>query len=123
MESTRMSTLAKRRTDHVRAADEAASLLQALEARLGASSVMHGHRLQERQTFDWSDARHETPLMLVLPRTTADVASTLHLCSLHRQRVVIQGGLTGLAGGANPRANEVAVSLSRMDSIAATWSS
>ncbi len=94
-----------------------AGLLHELQAALDPSLVLHGAALHERQTCDWSDAPHETPLLLVLPKTTADVAAALRICHARRQRVVVQGGLTGLAGGANAQENEVALSLSRMNRI------
>ena len=112
-----MSPLPNPHTPDVRPASGDASLLQQLQAALGASSVLHGPALLEQRTFDWSSATHETPLLLVLPKTTADVATALRICHAHRQPIAIQGGLTGLAGGANPLANEVALSLSRLYSI------
>jgi FAD/FMN-containing dehydrogenase len=39
------------------------------------------------------------------------------LCHQHDQPVVIQGGLTGLAGGATPQSGEIAISLERMNGI------
>ena len=39
------------------------------------------------------------------------------LCHKHDQPVVIQGGLTGLAGGATPMSGEMAISLERMNGI------
>src|SRR5205085_12256497 len=41
----------------------------------------------------------------------------LRVCNEHRQPVVPQGGLTGLAGGACCSPGDVAVSLERMNSI------
>jgi FAD/FMN-containing dehydrogenase len=92
-------------------------LMQELQAGLGVGCLMHDEALRQRQTSDWSDAKHATPLLLVLPRTTVEVATILQLCHKHRQPVAIQGGLTGLAGGANPQPGEVAISLSRLNEI------
>ena len=54
---------------------------------------------------------------LLLPRTPSQVGLALRLCTKASQPVVVQGGLTGLAGGANPQAGELALSLARLDAI------
>lgn len=99
--------------------DGLAALTHALRSALGSDQVIHGDTVAERQVCDWSDAPWQAPALLLLPRTTDDLSAALRLCHLHHQPVVIQGGLTGLAGGANPQANEVAISLARMDRIEA----
>lgn len=66
---------------------------------------------------DWSETPHRSPALLILPKTPQQVADALACCSRHQQPVVIQGGLTGLAGGATPQANEVALSLRRLNAI------
>ena len=54
------------------------------------------------------------PAALVRPRTTEHVSTALAICNRHRQPVVAQGGLTGLAGAAVPRPGDVALSLERL---------
>ena len=56
---------------------------------------------------------------VTLPKTTEDVATILKACSNARQRVVVQGGLTGLSGGATPQPGELALSLERLTGIEA----
>ncbi|MDE1179053.1 FAD-binding oxidoreductase [Paraburkholderia sp.] len=68
---------------------------------------------------DWSDAPRVRPGMVVMPRTPADVARALGILASFGQSVVVQGGLTGLAGGATPQPGEVALSLSRLTAIEA----
>jgi FAD/FMN-containing dehydrogenase len=92
-------------------------IVESLEHELGLMSVLTGERLSLRQTRDWSDADAAQPLALVLPRSTDEVAAALRICSEYGCRVVVQGGLTGLAGGANPLEGEIALSLSRLDQI------
>lgn len=94
-----------------------AELIDRLVRELGAASVLTGERLGLRQTRDWSDARAVQPLALVLPRSTDEVAAALRACHGYGCAVVVQGGLTGLAGGANPQEGEVALSLARLDRI------
>jgi FAD/FMN-containing dehydrogenase len=92
-------------------------LRQDLLAVLGADGVLSGHDLAGRQLADWSGAPVSPPRALLLPRTPQQVAAALRVCSRHGQAVSIQGGLTGLAGGANPQSGEVALSLSRLNAI------
>lgn len=92
-------------------------LIERLVEVLGSSSVLTGERLSLRQTRDWSDADAVEPLALLLPRDTQEVATALGLCREYGRAVVVQGGLTGLAGGANPMSGEIALSLSRLDRI------
>jgi FAD/FMN-containing dehydrogenase len=53
----------------------------------------------------------------LLPHTTAEVSRILQACHQAGLPVAIQGGLTGLAGGANPRGGELVLSLARLSSI------
>jgi FAD/FMN-containing dehydrogenase len=45
------------------------------------------------------------------------VSAALRICNEARQPVVPQGGMTGLAGGATPRAGDIALSLERMAGV------
>jgi FAD/FMN-containing dehydrogenase len=54
------------------------------------------------------------PLAVVRPTSTEQVSTALRLCNVHRCPVVPQGGLTGLAGGAVPASNAIALSLERL---------
>lgn len=79
--------------------------------------MLTGEQLELRPTSDWSEAPAVPPQALLLPRTPAEVATVLRECHLHHWPVAIQGGLTGLAGGANPKPGEIALSLSRLAAI------
>ncbi|MGE4335630.1 MAG: FAD-binding oxidoreductase [Pigmentiphaga sp.] len=95
-----------------------ATLVDHLETALGPDVVARGDRLPERRFHDWSGLPGTPPLVLLRPRTTDEVATALRLCHAARQSVVPQGGLTGLAGGANLRhAGEIALSLERMTAL------
>jgi FAD/FMN-containing dehydrogenase len=93
------------------------ALLSALRAQLGADAIAIGAEISARHHADWSGHERCAPAALVRPRTTAQVASCLKLCNEFAQPVVVQGGLTGLAGGATPRAGELALSLERLKGI------
>ena len=55
------------------------------------------------------------PLAVVLPRTTAEVAAALKICSALGVPVVPRGAGTSLAGGAMPSADAVVIGLARMN--------
>lgn len=62
--------------------------------------------------------RGRTPLML-MPKSTAEVAAAVAWCAAHKVAIVPQGGNTGLCGGAIPdrSGTQVLLSLRRMDAI------
>ncbi|MCT8177312.1 FAD-binding oxidoreductase [Variovorax sp. CY25R-8] len=93
------------------------AFLAALGEALGAGQVLRGEAIAERHRSDWSGVAPVLPLALVRPRDTREVSAVLRLCSEHRVPVVPQGGLTGLAGAAVPRADAIALSLERMNAI------
>ncbi|MFT4067803.1 FAD-binding oxidoreductase [Paraburkholderia sp.] len=89
----------------------------ALVETLGADCVSLDASVADAHAGDWSDAPRMRPRMTLLPRTPEDVARALRVLGKHRQPVVVQGGLTGLAGGATPQVGEVALSLARVNAI------
>src|SRR5262245_39510649 len=90
--------------------------VQSLRDELGAD-VFFGEDIPARFHNDWAGLQPVTPLALVRARTTEQVSATLRLCDRYKVPVVPQGGLTGLAGGARPIENGVALSLDRMNGI------
>lgn len=92
-------------------------LIDELTEALGAQAVHTGDAIAVAHQADWSGVAPVTPLALILPENTEQVAAAMRICHAHRVPVVPQGGLTGLAGGAVPRADAVAVSLRRMNRI------
>ncbi|MEY9785027.1 FAD-binding oxidoreductase [Sinorhizobium fredii] len=79
--------------------------------------VLTGDRISERYRSDASLAGRSLPKAVVRPASVAEVATALKICNEHRQSVVPQGGMTGLAGGANPEADDIVISLERMTGI------
>ena len=57
------------------------------------------------------------PLVVVLPRNTAEVSATLRIASEQRVPVVPQGARSGLSGAANAIDNGIVLSLERMDRV------
>lgn len=92
------------------------NVIEALVAALGPQ-VRLGTNIPARNHADASGLQPVAPLALILPQTTEDVATALRICHEHRQPVVTQGGLTGLAGGAHPQSGEIALSLERMTGV------
>jgi FAD/FMN-containing dehydrogenase len=95
----------------------AADILRVLADLLGDGAVLTGARVDGRSHVDFSHENAHAPLALLRPRSTDEVAAILRECHRARQRVVVQGGLTGLAGGATPQADEIALSLERLAGI------
>jgi FAD/FMN-containing dehydrogenase len=92
-------------------------LFDELVSELGSGSVSLDAGVAEAHSGDWSDARREPPAMVLFPRTPAATASSLAILARHGRKVVIQGGLTGLAGAATPHRGEIALSLAKLDRI------
>jgi FAD/FMN-containing dehydrogenase len=93
------------------------TLITSLAAALGADAVRCGDAIDARYWADWSGAAPVQPIALLLPSSTEQVAVALRICHAQRVAVVPQGGMTGLAGGAMPLGNAVALSLDRMNAI------
>lgn len=93
------------------------SLLTALTQALGADAVLSGNAIPDRYAHDWSPSEPVTPLAVLRPGSTAEVARALQLCSEAGVAVIPQGGLTGMVGAAVPSPGAVALSLERMNAI------
>src|SRR5689334_16179903 len=91
--------------------------LEALRRALGPEQVQLGAEAGPRYHVDFSHENACVPLAVLKPHTTDDVAAILRTCHAARQRVVVQGGLTGLAGGATPQQGELVLSLERLSGV------
>lgn len=92
-------------------------VVEALRAILAEGQIALDPDVTAGHAGDWSEAPRHTPAVVVFPRTPQEVADVLAACCHLSQPVVIQGGLTGLAGGATPAGAEVAVSLAKLNTI------
>ena len=88
-------------------------LLSTLRKQLG-EALLTGDDIPEYCHSDWTRHAPCRPLALYRPTTTEEVANCLALCNQHQVSVVPQGGLTGLAAGAEPTENVLALSLDRL---------
>lgn len=92
-------------------------LVQELMSLLGPNSFIPAERIAEKYHSDWSFDKAQCPAALLLPEDTNQVSQILSLCNQAGQAIVVQGGLTGLAGGATPRVQELALSLEKLSGI------
>ncbi|MEY4413594.1 MAG: hypothetical protein RIQ53_887 [Pseudomonadota bacterium] len=88
--------------------------LLALRAALGDAAVLIGDAVPERNRNDNSSQLPVRPLAVVRPADAQGVSATLRACAAAGLKVVPQGGLTGLCGGARPEDGWVSLSLERM---------
>jgi len=91
--------------------------LRRLEAELGAGALLSGPDIGRRYHVDFTGESPHAPDVVIRPATTGQLAATLRVCHAVGQPVVIQGGMTGLAGGSTPQPGEWAISLERMSGI------
>lgn len=73
--------------------------------------------VDERYLKDWSGLTRGVPSAVHRPTTTEEVAALVREADLHGRKITIQGGLTGLAGGAVPGDGDVVINMERMNRI------
>ncbi|QYY29501.1 MULTISPECIES: FAD-binding oxidoreductase [Cupriavidus] len=73
--------------------------------------------IDERFLRDWSGLAVGRPAQVYRPTTTAEVAAIVRRCHEEGRRITVQGGLTGVAGGAVPGEGDVVINLERMNRI------
>ena len=93
------------------------TLINKLKDDLGDKAVLTGSAISDRYQCDWSNENPLLPVAVLRPASTQELSTILKYCHEADQKVVIQGGLTGLAGGATPQVNEIAITLERMSGI------
>ncbi|MFP2871919.1 FAD-binding oxidoreductase [Acetobacter tropicalis] len=91
------------------------TLISQLASLIGQANVLHGHETEKWQS-DWTGQYHSTPLAVVRPATTNEVASILNFANTHGLPVVPISGNTGLSGGTACN-NSLVLSLERMNRI------
>jgi len=96
-----------------------ADFLDRLRALCGASQVLTDPTDIAPYCTDWRGRYSGTPLCVVRPGSTEEVAAVVSACAQAGIAVVPQGGHTGLCGGGTPIAGEVVVSLVRLNRVRA----
>jgi glycolate oxidase len=89
----------------------------ALRAIVPGEGVIEGDDGRRGYESDGLTAYATSPLVVVLPRTTAEVAAVLKYCHGRGIKVVPRGAGTSLSGGALPLADGVLVGLARMSAV------
>lgn len=84
---------------------------------VGPEGVVTDPDLLERYREDWSGLRGCAPPLAVRPSCSSEVADVVRECRLRGQRIVIQGGRTGVVGSAVPVEGEIVLTLERMSRI------
>ena len=84
---------------------------------LDKGAVLSGGDIDARYHHDLAGNPAPKPRAVVRPRTTEDVSVLLRLCHREGVPVTTQGGMTGLVRGALPNANEIVLSMERMNSV------
>ena len=79
--------------------------------------MLSGGDIDARYHHDLAGNPVPKPRAVVRPRTTEDVSVLLRLCHREGIPVTTQGGMTGLVRGALPNANEIVLSMERMNGI------
>lgn len=93
-------------------------LLARLARVVGDANLLPGDEAARRAT-SWIDPAPLQALALVRPRTTAEVAAVLAICSAARQPVVTYGGGTNLVRATASTRGDLILSLERMTAIPA----
>lgn len=75
--------------------------------------------MEERYLSDWTGTRYGEPVGLERPASTWEVANLMRSCTTQSQTVVVQGGRTGVAGGAAPGEGELVLSMERLNQVEA----
>jgi glycolate oxidase len=92
-------------------------IVAGLRAILPTDAVIDDARETKAYECDGLAAYRCTPLAVVLPRTTAEVAAVLKFCHSMNVPVVPRGSGTSLAGGAMPTADCVVLGVGRMNAV------
>lgn len=92
-------------------------LRQRLTDRLGADAVLAYRPELIRYRSDATKRTGAPPELILRPRDAQGVSDALRLCCEAGRPIVVQGGRTGLAGGARPQPGEIALSLERLNDL------
>ncbi|WP_194851205.1 FAD-binding oxidoreductase [Nonlabens antarcticus] len=94
-----------------------ADLINQLQLVLPESRILTGDQLKDRYSHIWYMEDSLNALCVTLPESTEQVSSILKICHKNNAKVVVHGGLTNLVGGTETNADEVVISLERMNQI------
>ncbi len=93
-----------------------ADVISRLKAVLGEGGWSQDPDRLAPKLVEWRDRWSGTTPLLVLPRSTAEVAAVVGLCAESATAITPQGGNTGLVGGQIPQ-GEILLSLERLRAV------
>jgi FAD/FMN-containing dehydrogenase len=91
--------------------------LQQLRSIVGAGNVFSGAEIEERYCSDMMRKYSSSPLCVVRPSSTEEVADIVRLARAANLAITTLGGRTGVVGGGMCLNGEIALSLERMNKI------
>lgn len=92
-------------------------IVERFRSAIDASRVLGHDQLSERYSHIWEMDKPLKAKAVVLPINTEEVSAIMKICSSLNQSVVIHGGLTNLVGSTSSTAEDVVISLEKMDNI------
>ncbi|MCW2571684.1 MAG: linked oxidase domain protein [Frankiales bacterium] len=93
------------------------TLLDALRAAVGDAHVLVDDDVKRSYETDWTGRFSGTASAVVRPAETDEVVAVVRACAAAGTPLVVQGGNTGLVGGAIPAGGEVLLSLTRLTEL------
>ena len=94
-----------------------ADMLKELEASVGQHGLLVGDDISPKYWSDWRGTGDNRPDYVLRPANTEELSRIMQICHRAGQRVVAQGGMTGLVAGARPQAGEIPISFERMSLV------
>lgn len=94
-----------------------AGMLKALEASVGEHGLLVGDDISPKYWSDWRGPGDYRPDCVLRPANTEELSRIMQICHQAGQRVVAQGGMTGLVAGARPQTGEIPISFERMSLV------
>jgi len=91
-------------------------LLEKIGEIVGPNGMLLGDDVRQRSD-SWPPMGGCLAMAIVRPTTTEEVSEVLKICHAEGQSVVTHGGLTGLVGGAKAGADDLVLSLERMNGM------
>ncbi len=92
------------------------NIAKSIAAELGEQRVLQPAAVAERATSYWSSEPMQAAAM-VLPASTAEIASVLKHCNAARQSVITQGGLTNAVTAVEPSRNDLVLSTEKLTDV------
>lgn len=92
-------------------------MIQELTSIVGENNILTNGKEKSRFTHIWKTDIPLTAIAVVFPKSTEEVAAIMQLCNQHKQEVVVHGGVTNLVGGTQSHADQLVISLEKMNQI------